>query len=144
TVQEGDVREEGRDRLLGVLQHAGRGGVDPSVILSSPYRRALETADIAADVLRYKGKIVRTGALVPDGSPPAVWEEIRGRAGETAVLLSSHEPLVSALLAHLLGTPSLAVDMKKGALVRIDFAKLRPEPGGVLKWMLTPALVVEK
>src|SRR5262249_9207300 len=113
------------------------------LILSSPYRRAIETADEAVGVLGYKGKIVRTRALEPDAPPPGVWDEIRSRPDEGATLLSSHEPLCSALVAFLLGTPSLAVDMKKAALVRIDFEKLRPQPAGILKWMLTPALVVE-
>ena len=47
---------------------------------------------------------------------------------------------MSSLAAFLLACPALSVDMKKAALVRVDCDRLGPEPRGVLKWMLTPAL----
>ena len=37
---------EGRDKLRRVLKRARTADLDPSLILSSPYRRALETAEI--------------------------------------------------------------------------------------------------
>jgi hypothetical protein len=40
----------------------------------------------------------------------------------------------------LLGSPALNVDMKKAALLRIDVERAGPQPHGILKWMLTPAL----
>src|ERR1019366_2679775 len=84
---------EGRDKLRRVLKRARTADLDPSVILSSPYRRALDTAAVAAEVCAYQGEIVRTSALVPEASPFDAWEEIRNRKSERAVLLSSHEPL---------------------------------------------------
>jgi phosphohistidine phosphatase len=131
--------EEGREKLKRVLSRAREAGVKPGVILSSPYRRALETASIAAQSLAYHGKIVQTPALVPDASPHQVWEEIRARRDESAILLASHEPLMSATVALLLGSPALNVDMKKAGLARIDCDHFGPEPKGVLKWLLTPA-----
>jgi phosphohistidine phosphatase len=128
---------EGKEKLRRVLKQSG---VEPSLILSSPYKRAVETAQIAANVLGYKGKIVETRALVPESSPHGVWEEVRARKTEPAILLAGHEPLMSALMAWLLNTPALQVDMKKAALVRIDFERVGPEPRGILKWMLTPAV----
>ena len=81
-----------------------------------------------------------TRALVPDSSPHDVWDDVRSHKTETAILLAGHEPLMSALMAYLLNTPALQVDMKKAALVRIDCERVGPEPRGVLKWMLTPAV----
>jgi phosphohistidine phosphatase len=126
-----------------VLKRARTADLDPSLILSSPYRRAVETAAVAAEVLAYKGEIVRTSALVPEASPYDVWEEIRNRKNERAVLLSSHEPLMSSLAAFLLDSPPLRVEMKKAALVRIDCDRFGPKPAGVLKWMLTPGVCLE-
>lgn len=131
---------EGRERLRRVLKRARSAEVAPSVILSSPYRRAVETASMAAEALEYPGRIVETRALVPEATPPVAWEEIRARHGEDAILLASHEPLMSSLAAFLLGSPALQVDMKKAALVRIDCDHFGREPHGVLKWMITPAL----
>jgi phosphohistidine phosphatase len=135
------LTSEGREKLGRVLERARSAGVGPSLILSSPYRRAVETADVAVEVLGYQGKVLKTRALVPDSSPFAVWEEIRKRHDESAILLASHEPLMSSLAAYLLDSPALVVDMKKAALVRVDCDRIGPQPKGVLKWMLTPATV---
>jgi phosphohistidine phosphatase len=140
---ERSLTADGRDKLRRVLKRARTADLDPSLILSSPYRRALETAAVAAEVLGYKGEIVRTGALVPESSPHDAWEEIRRRRDERAVLLSSHEPLMSSIAAFLLDSPALQVDMKKAALVRIDCENFGPKASGVLKWMLTPGVCLE-
>ncbi len=134
------LTREGREKLGRVLKRAREAGVAPSLILSSPYRRAMETGQIAAEVLEYRGEIVRTSSLVPNASPAAAWEELRSRGGDEAILLASHEPLMSSLLAHLLGAPSLQTDFKKGALARVTCVSTGPAPRGVFKWMLTAAL----
>jgi phosphohistidine phosphatase len=137
------LTDEGRQKLQRVLERARNAGVTPGLILSSPFRRALETAEIAMESLKYRGKIVQTAALVPDGNPRQVWDEIRSRKSESAVLLASHEPLMSSLVAHLLASPALMVDIKKAGLARIDCDGFGPEPRGVLKWLLTPATAGE-
>jgi phosphohistidine phosphatase len=128
---------EGREKLRRVLKRAH---IEPSLIFSSPYKRAVETAAVAAEGLGYTGKVVRIEALVPHGSPYAVWDELRLRKDETAVLLAGHEPLMSSIAAFLLDCPALQIDMKKAALVRIDCERLGAKPDGILKWMLTPAV----
>jgi phosphohistidine phosphatase len=94
-------------------------------------------------VFGYKGEVMRTSALVPAAAPADAWQEIRSRKGESAILLASHEPLMSSMAAFLLGSPALLVDMKKGALMRMDCDGFGPEPRCLLKWMLTPALSLE-
>jgi phosphohistidine phosphatase len=131
---------EGAEKLRHVLERARAAGVEPGAILSSPYRRAIQTAKVAAEALHYTGQIVETRALTPDASPTEVWDEIRNYRHEPAVLLASHEPLMSSLAAFLLNSPTLAIDMKKATLVRIDCERAGTSPSGVLKWMLTPAL----
>src|ERR1035437_3826097 len=70
---------EGRDKLRRVLKRARTADLDPSLILSSPYRRAVETAAVAAEVLAYKGETVRTRALAPAASPHDAGGGIRNR-----------------------------------------------------------------
>lgn len=134
---------QGRKKLERVLARAQSAGVKPSLILSSPLRRAMETAEVAAKSLAYKGKIIHTPALVPDAAPSLLWEELRTRQDENSILLSTHEPFTSAAVAFLLNTPTLQVDMKKAGLMRIDCNRLGTEPRGVLKWYLTPATAGE-
>ena len=131
---------EGKLKLRKILLRAKKVKVAPSLILTSPYTRALETAEMAAELLGYQGQVVRTSALVPGSSPPAIWKEISSRKDERAVLLSGHEPLLSATAAYLLNAPTLQIDLKKGALVRIDLDRLAGTPHGVLKWILTAKL----
>jgi phosphohistidine phosphatase len=131
---------EGRDKLRRVLKRARQAEVSPTLILSSPYRRALETAEIAVQALAYAGRLVHSRSLVPEASPHDLWAEIRSHRAENAILLASHEPLMSAAAAFLLGCPALQVEMKKAALVRIDCDRFGGDPQGVLKWMLTPAV----
>jgi len=134
---------EGREKLKRVLKRARGAGVSPSVVLSSPYRRAVETADVAVETLGYQGKIVKTRALLPDASPYDAWEELRARKDEPAILLAGHEPMMSTMVAFLLSSPVLSVDMKKAALARVDCDRFGPEPRGTLKWLLTPATAGE-
>jgi phosphohistidine phosphatase len=135
-----ELTPEGKRKLRDTLKLAAAAGVKPECILTSPYVRAVQTAEIAADVFGHRRDLLRTEALVPDSEPERVWEEIRVQKGTESVLLSGHEPLLSRVVAYLLGTPSLNVDMKKGALVRIDLEQFGATPRGVLKWMLVPKL----
>jgi phosphohistidine phosphatase len=131
---------EGRDKLRRVLKRAHEAGVRPTVILASPYRRAWETAEMAAEALEYRGEIVKTSKLVPDTSPQEAWGEMGLRWNKGAMLLASHEPLMGYMAAFLLSSPTLQVDMKKGAMLRVDCDRFEPAPHGVLKWMLTAGL----
>jgi len=135
------LTSEGRDKLRRVLKCARAANVSPTAILSSPLRRALETAEVAAESLGFGGKVEGTRALEPEASPHDTWEEIRAHKNEASILLASHEPLISSLAAFLLNSPALHVDMKKAALVRIDVDRMGPQPYGILKWMLTPSVV---
>jgi len=134
------LTDEGRSKLRRVLERAHQAGVSPSLILSSPLRRALETAEIAAHELGYEGKIVRIPALVPEASPQEVWNALREHRSESAVLLAGHEPLFSSTVAYLLGSTREMVHFRKGALVRIDVQATGPTPAGVLEWLLTAKL----
>jgi phosphohistidine phosphatase len=131
---------EGKKKLRDVLKLAAGAGAAPGCILTSPFRRAVETAEIAAEILGCRRELVRTTVLEPDSSPNEVWQEIRLYRDEEQLLLAGHEPLLSQCVSFLLSSPSLAVDMKKGGLVRIDVERFGPEPSGILKWYLVPKL----
>ena len=135
------LTEDGKQKLRDLLKTAADAGVLPSLVLSSPYRRAIETARIAVEVLGYRGNLLETTTLIPDSSPQLAWSEIRLHSSEESVLLVGHEPLFSSLSAFLLGFPNLSIDFKKGALLCVELHTVRPQPAGVLKWYLTPKLI---
>jgi len=133
------LTQEGKQKLRRVLERARDAGADPGLILTSPLKRAVETAEIAATVLRGGSELVRTNALLPAGSPERVWKEIRAHKVEE-LLIAGHEPLLSGVVAYLLGSPAVQVNMKKAALVSIELETAHPQPGGALNWMLTPKI----
>lgn len=131
---------DGKKKLREVLKLAQNADVKPSVLLSSPYKRALQTAEIAADVLGYQRGILQSNAFIPSSNPADAWEEIRIRKGEAEILIASHEPLMSTLAAFLLNSPAFRVDFKKSGLMAIDLDTFGPSPHGTLAWYLTPKL----
>ena len=132
------LTDEGKGKLEKVLKRARKAGAAPTLILSSPLLRAMQTAQIAADELEYKSEIARSNALLPDSTADDVWSEIRAHRDEPSLLLAGHEPLFSQTAAWLMGCTRSMVDFRKGALMRIDFASIGAEPRGVLQWMLIP------
>jgi len=131
---------EGRRKLKEVLRLARQADTAVSLILTSPYRRARETADLVADLLANDAELLESSALGPDSQAETVWQEVRAHKSVDSVLLVSHEPLMSATTAFLLNCPALRMDFKKGALVRIDVESFGPQPHGTLRWMVTPRL----
>src|SRR5579863_289927 len=131
------LTQDGRRKLRQVLKAAEEAQVQPSLILTSPLKRAVETAEIAREVLSYKKEILRTKALQPGSTPEQVWEEIRVHHDEPALMLVGHNPLFAELSGYLLGSSQMQVDFKKGALLRVDFEQFRAQPKGILRWYLT-------
>ena len=134
------ITPEGSRKLKQVLRMAEHADVFPAVVLSSPYLRARQTAEIAMDALGCREPLIESVSLVPDSNPENVWQDIRTHKNEEQVMLVGHEPLLSQLVAFLLSSPALVVDFKKGAMLRIDLDSFGGEPRGILKWMLAPRL----
>ncbi len=134
------LTKDGVTRLREVLTTVASAGNSPQLILSSPYVRARQTAEIAREILRVQPEIVETHALVPMAQPREAWDDIRALRSESSILLASHEPLMGQLLGFLLSVPGLQVDFKKGAIAKVDLHSFGPAPRGVLKWFLTAKL----
>jgi phosphohistidine phosphatase len=131
---------DGRRKLRQVLKSVAESGVKPSLILSSPLKRAMQTANIAASILQYSAEILQTKVLLPGSSSEQVWEEIRSHRDADTLLLVGHNPLFDSLGPFLLGTPSLQMDFKKGAILRVDIESFGAHPRGILRWYLIAKL----
>ncbi len=124
--------DECRDvgRLLGTLD------VQVDVIISSPLKRATQTATLVGNELGYDSKLVLDAAM----SPNATYEDFRGllrrHSKLDAVMVVGHRPSISRFLSLLVtnGASDKAVDMKKGGVARVDYDTQQP----VLAWLLTP------
>ena len=131
---------EGRRKLRHVLTHLADSGVKVDLIISSPLKRAQQTADIARSSLKCKEDVLYTRALAPGGSPEGVWEEIRVHSGNESLMLVGHNPLFNHLGGFLMAAENLQIDFKKGALMCLEFESAGRKPRGRLRWYLTARL----
>ncbi len=89
-------------RILGKLIKEQR--VEPDAILCSPLPRAVQTAELIAQMIDYLGVITSRRCFEPAAQPRVGASEVMAAGG--SVIVVGHEPSISALGAHLLGLPS--------------------------------------
>ena len=119
--------------------------IDFDVILSSPYVRALKTAQIAADILKNK-KLHTIAHLASDGSPEQLIEHLNKEYLKVKnILLVGHEPYMTQLMSVLLtGNKDLQIDFKKAGVAKLSVDKsLQFGKCASLDWILTPQQVAE-
>jgi phosphohistidine phosphatase len=131
------LTSEGKQKLRAILTVAREAKVRPDVLLSSPLTRAMETAEIAHQILKVTERILQTDVLTPSYSPERVWDEIRLHRDAEQIMLTGHEPQFSSLVQFLTGG---RVEMKKGAIARVDTESLGTRPNATLIWLLTAKL----
>jgi len=106
------------------------------LILSSPYVRAEQTAQIVANGL--DEEVTFTDFLAPDGSALELIAEINDEKPQR-VLLVGHEPDLSRLISVLVtGGSDAAIELKKGGLCKLTSEKLKFGQCAMLNWLLTP------
>jgi len=113
----------------------------PDLILTSPFTRARQTADVLAAAFAKKPKVVELAALQPGVKPRDVGRALEPDARAGSLALVGHEPGLGELAAWLVGfkTPP---EFKKGGVSRIDVAILPPPAGsGRLYSWLTPKIL---
>jgi phosphohistidine phosphatase len=133
---------EGNKQVQNVVRRAAR-LIPPATILSSPFKRALQTAEIVSRELNAATQIFTSGALVPESSPEEAWREILVYRQSGALILVGHEPLFSALIAYILGCKDMAVEMSTATMVSIEVPNPGLQPTGILRWVLTAHLAAD-
>ncbi|GIW19171.1 MAG: phosphohistidine phosphatase SixA [Tepidiforma sp.] len=127
---------EGAERMREAARGLAR-LVTPQVIVSSPWLRAVQTAEILREAYGL-GKVRISETLASDDYQAVI--EMAAETDASPVALVGHEPWMGELLAYLLtGDPAgMAVTFKKGgaALVR---AAGEPRAGSCwLEWFIPP------
>ncbi len=109
-------------------------------ILSSPFRRARETAEIVVAGLGAEARLEFSDHLaVPPDSPKLLRHIATLRRPPKRVLLVGHEPHLSELTALLVaGRPGLGITFRKGGLCRLAVTGLHAGRCATLEWLLTP------
>lgn len=113
------LTDQGKARTKAVARGLARLEVEIDVVLSSPYVRALQTAEIARRVLAPEAPLSTTDALVPHADPAALGEALREHAGSN-LLCVGHAPQLDRLLAWLVGVDEPFTALKKAGLASLE------------------------
>jgi phosphohistidine phosphatase len=117
-------------------------GLDVQVdaIISSPLKRATQTASLVANEIGYDGKLILSPALGYDTEPEAFRQLLEPYLKQDAILVVGHNPSLSQFLSLMLSgnATDRSVDLKKGAVARVEWDNRKP---AILQWCLTPKLI---
>jgi len=115
-----ELSEQGVGDLEALAERLAAERWAPARILSSPYRRALQTAFLVAKGASVAAAVEPLPALEPEREAQDVLEALAGLdVREGHVLLVGHQPLLGLLVGHLTGTER---GLAAGTLVRVECA----------------------
>lgn len=108
-------------------------------VISSPLKRASQTASLVANEIGYEGKLHFTDALRPNASFSQFRELLRQHDRADAIMLVGHNPNFSEFVGRLISSNGgeAEIDLKKGAVARVETKR----NNGVLQWCMTPKMV---
>lgn len=135
------LTEKGIAKLRRVTRGMRTLGLSFDLILTSPYLRALQTAEGVAEAMGAGKTLERTPHLAPDGDPRALIDLVRSRTGTNArILVVGHEPYLSQLISVLAsGEEHTGIAMKKAGLCKLAIRTLRYGRCASIEWLLPPA-----
>jgi phosphohistidine phosphatase len=114
--------------------------VEPEAMLTSPYLRAAQTAEIACEVLGFsRDKLRRSDALLPTGDPSVLFREL-SRIHAREMMCFGHAPQMDLALAHAIGLDETATELKKAAVACLEITKFSPLRAKLL-WLATPGML---
>ena len=76
----------------------------PTEVWTSPLVRAVQTAELLATCLNWRGTVIAEPSLAPGGTPDALHERVERLAATAVVVLVGHEPGLSGLGSRLIGS----------------------------------------
>jgi phosphohistidine phosphatase len=104
----------GRLRTRAVIDALVCRGVRVERLITSPYRRALETAQIACEAGLSEQQLEQHPGLQPGGAADSLVQDLSGRVG-----LVGHEPDLSHLACSLLGLVPGSLVLRKAGVIQL-------------------------
>jgi len=135
------LTKKGRKRHRAVSRALARLGARPTLVLTSPWTRARQTAQILADELTLDANPMACDALAASPALARLTEAIGQPAPSAVVALVGHSPWIEELGGILLaGTPEgVRIDFPKSGVLGIDLEALLPG-SGELRFFLRPGM----
>ena len=112
-----------------------------TVLITSPWRRALETAESLCRP--YRGlRPVASEALLPGAEPQALARELQQHASAGVIALVGHEPHLSSWVSWCLtGSTDGILELRKGGACLLRFEDTVGPRCGRLLWLMTPGVL---
>ena len=128
------LTQEGQTKARAAARGLASFGIQPDALLTSPLRRAVQTAEIAAEELGIRNdRLIQSEALQPGSSPKQFLEKL-SHIEENEVLCFGHAPHLDQLIAHLLGCGAPVTALKKTAVACLDLDPIEKGKGIVI-WL---------
>ena len=136
------LTDKGRKTHRRVSRALGKLELTPTRVLTSPWTRAAQTADILVTELSIPQPPIECAALAADPDLSRIADDIGEPGGDAIVALVGHSPWIEELAAMLLtGEASgLRMDYPKSGVMGIDVEKVGPG-AGELRFFLRPKMV---
>jgi len=141
--------KEGKQQCMLVGSYLSALKVQFDLIVSSPLKRALQTASLVGTETGYDSKILVSEALSPSASVAAFEKLVASLARYENVLVVGHNPNLAVFLGALIGPRNVSdigitrqsarprIRLRKGAIARVDCTQ-RP---GTLHWLVDPRIL---
>ena len=112
-------------------------------VLTSPFRRAYDTATIVAKELKLKKKMRTIKSLAADGDPKALARYLSQNVHTwESVILVGHEPYLSGLMSvWVAGLANTGLALEKGGVAKLTSDSLTYGKSARMEWLLTPKIL---
>jgi len=135
------LTEEGVEKTGQVAKGLAALGVTADLMLSSPYIRALQTAEIFATALDCDPqKIRKIDLLLPGAEPSLLFRELAKDKRASSVFVFGHAPQLDDVIATALGSKNHVTALKKAGVALVELKRISP-PVGLLVWLAPPKLL---
>ena len=133
----------GQEEVLGIAKSLNKLGIKFDIVVTSPLKRAHQTAMIAAKVFNNEQRVEEWNELKPEGNRLNLYHKLSQFKEQSSILLVGHEPYLSEVVSELIfeGNSSGRIVLKKAGLARIRIISSTPKLQGELIWLLAPSLL---
>src|SRR5258708_17753455 len=114
--------------------------VQIDVMVSSPLKRATQTASLVGNELGYEGKLQMDAGLRPEAGLADFRKLLEKYAKQEAIMVVGHNPNLSQFLGAIISdsVSETSVELKKGAVAKVEMRR----SSGTLQWCVTPKILL--
>src|ERR1700727_83496 len=109
------------------------------VIISSPLKRATQTASLVGNEMGYEGKLQVEPALRPEATFADFRKMLEKYSRQESIMVVGHNPNLSQFLGAVISESGCeaSLELKKGGVAKVEMRRT----SGTLQWCVTPRLL---